>query len=174
MEGGGGLSQMEILAVADSVGLDSERLQREMQDPQLTALLRSNHALAEQIGITATPAFIIGNTLIPGAVRIEELRAKIAAARAKAVCEPAGSMRRRRAATAIAARGAGAPSRPAMLTLVGLDQRGRASGQGAKSSYPQRPQSEHARKPPARCLRARDPRRCREEDRKSTRLNSSH
>src|SRR3546814_6503816 len=72
-------------------------------------------------------------------------------------------MRRRRAATAIAARGAVAPSRPAMLTLVGLDQRGRASGQGAKSSYPQRPQSEHARKPPARCLRARDPRRCREE-----------
>src|SRR3546814_5572127 len=50
MEGGGGLSQMEILAVADSVGLDSERLQREMQDPQITALLRSNHALAEQIG----------------------------------------------------------------------------------------------------------------------------
>src|SRR3546814_8949486 len=31
MEGGGGLSQMEILAVADSVGLDSERLQREMR-----------------------------------------------------------------------------------------------------------------------------------------------
>src|SRR3546814_1431659 len=84
MEGGGGLSQMEILAVADSVGLDSERLQREMQDPQITALLRSNHALAEQIGITGTPAFIIGNTLIPGAVSIEELRAKIAAARAKA------------------------------------------------------------------------------------------
>src|SRR3546814_1456773 len=64
MEGGGGLSQMEILAVADSVGLDSERLQREMQDPQITALLRSNHALAEQIGITGTPAFIIGHTLI--------------------------------------------------------------------------------------------------------------
>src|SRR3546814_12850190 len=44
MEGGGGLSQMEILAVADSVGLDSERLPREMQDPQIPALLRRNTA----------------------------------------------------------------------------------------------------------------------------------
>src|SRR3546814_12505474 len=50
-----------------------------------------------------------------------------------------------------------------MLTLVGLDQRERASGQGAESSYPQRPQSEHARQPPARCLRTRNPRRHREE-----------
>jgi protein-disulfide isomerase len=83
MEGGGGLSEMEILAIADSVGLDSAQLQSDMQDPEIEAVLRGNHALAERIGITGTPAFIVGNTLIPGAVSLEDLRAKIAAARAR-------------------------------------------------------------------------------------------
>ena len=80
---GGALTDDEILAIAESVGLDSEQLQVEMQDPEIEAVLRDNLALAEKIGITGTPAFIVGDTMIPGAVGIEELRAKIAAARAK-------------------------------------------------------------------------------------------
>lgn len=84
MAGGGGFTDDEILMVAEQVGLDGERLQRDMQDPAIEAVLRDNHALAEQIGITGTPAFIVGRTLIPGALSLEELRAKIAAARAGA------------------------------------------------------------------------------------------
>ena len=80
---GGALTDDEILAIAESVGLDNEQLQAGMQDPEIEAVLRDNLALAEKIGITGTPAFIVGNTLIHGAVSIEELRAKIAAARAK-------------------------------------------------------------------------------------------
>ena len=84
MENGGGFSEDEILAVADSVGLDTERLSGEMQDPAIEAVLRNNHALAEKLGITGTPAFVIGDTMVPGAVSLDELRAKIAEARAKA------------------------------------------------------------------------------------------
>jgi protein-disulfide isomerase len=80
---GGALTDDEILAIAASVGLDTDELQDAMQDPAIGAALRDNLALAEKIGITGTPAFIVGNTLVPGAVSIEELRAKIAAARAK-------------------------------------------------------------------------------------------
>jgi protein-disulfide isomerase len=80
---GGALTDDEILAIAASVGLDTDELQDAMQDPAIGAALRDNLALAEKIGITGTPAFIVGNTMIPGAVSIEELRAKIAAARAK-------------------------------------------------------------------------------------------
>ena len=83
MAGGGGFSDDEILLVAQQVGLDSERLQSDMRDPAIEAVLRDNNALAEKIGITGTPAFIVGNTVIPGAVSLEELRSKVAAARAK-------------------------------------------------------------------------------------------
>ncbi|MGF1630058.1 MAG: DsbA family protein [Kiloniellaceae bacterium] len=84
MENGGGFSEDEILAVADLVGLDTKRLQDEMQDPALEEVLRNNHALAEKIGITGTPAFVIGDRMIPGAISLDELRARIAEARAKA------------------------------------------------------------------------------------------
>ncbi|MGD1878927.1 MAG: DsbA family protein [Kiloniellaceae bacterium] len=84
MAGGGGFTEDEILAVADSVGLDTEKLQSDMQDPEIEAALRRNHALAEKIGITGTPAFVIGKTLVPGAISLEELRSKLAEARAKA------------------------------------------------------------------------------------------
>jgi protein-disulfide isomerase len=80
---GGALTDDEILAIAASVGLDTDELQDAMQDPAIGAALRDNLALAEKIGITGTPAFIVGNTLIPGAVSLEDLRAKIAAARAR-------------------------------------------------------------------------------------------
>jgi protein-disulfide isomerase len=83
MENGGSYTDDEIMAVAQSVGLDEERLRADMQDPRIEAALRRTHALAERIGITGTPAFIIGDRLIPGAVGIDEFRAIIAETRAK-------------------------------------------------------------------------------------------
>lgn len=82
MSGGGGFTDEEILMVAEQVGLDIATLVQAMREPATDALLRDVKVLAEKIGITGTPAFIIGNTLIPGAVGIEELRAQVAAARA--------------------------------------------------------------------------------------------
>ncbi|GAB4373931.1 MAG: DsbA family protein [Kiloniellaceae bacterium] len=84
MENGGGFTDDEILAVAESVGLDTAKLLSDMQDPDITAVLRRVNALAEAIGITGTPAFVIGDTMIPGATSLEALRQKIAEARAKA------------------------------------------------------------------------------------------
>jgi protein-disulfide isomerase len=83
MENGGGFTEDEIMAVAGSVGLDEARLRADMQDPEIEAALRRNHATAEKIGITGTPAFIVGDTLLPGALTLEQLRSVIADARAK-------------------------------------------------------------------------------------------
>ena len=82
MEGGGGFTDDEILLVAEQVGLDTEALEQAMRDPAIDATLRDVNALAETLGITGTPAFVVGDTLIPGAVGLEELRAKVAEARA--------------------------------------------------------------------------------------------
>ena len=67
-----------ILAVARSVGLDAERLARDMEDPALDALIERNAILANALGVRGTPAFVIGDGMIRGALPLEQFRAAIA------------------------------------------------------------------------------------------------
>jgi protein-disulfide isomerase len=62
------LSLDSILALAESVGLDSERLASDMQSPAIETRLQANLELARELGIEGTPAFVVGDELIPGAV----------------------------------------------------------------------------------------------------------
>ena len=70
-----------ILAVARSVGLDAERLVRDMEDPALDALIARNAILANALGVRGTPAFVSGDRMIRGALPLEQFRAAIADAR---------------------------------------------------------------------------------------------
>ena len=70
-----------ILDVARSVGLDDERLARDMEDPAIDALIERNYALAGELGIRGTPGFVIGKRLIRGALPLARFRAAIADAR---------------------------------------------------------------------------------------------
>ena len=70
-----------ILTVARSVGLDDERLLRDMEDPALDALIEQNAVLASDLGIRGTPAFVIGDRMIRGALPLERFRTAIADAR---------------------------------------------------------------------------------------------
>jgi protein-disulfide isomerase len=81
MENGGGFSDEEIMTVAEAVGLDTQQLRADMQDPAIEQVLRDNHALAERIGVTGTPAFIVNDRLVPGAIELEQMRALVAEAR---------------------------------------------------------------------------------------------
>jgi protein-disulfide isomerase len=71
----------EVLATARKLGLDDVRLAKDMDDPAIAARLDANLQLARALGIDGTPALIIGDTLIPGAVEMAELEKDIAAAR---------------------------------------------------------------------------------------------
>ncbi|NIA68773.1 DsbA family protein [Pelagibius litoralis] len=84
METGGSMSEAEVMAVAQATGLDVERLQRDMQLPEIEEALRRNYALAETVGITGTPAMVIGTALVPGVVSLERLKELVAEARAQA------------------------------------------------------------------------------------------
>ena len=73
------LSEERVMAIAEGIALDVERLRRDMADPALEAYLDETYRLATSIGVTGTPAFVIGDTLVPGAVdgaRLKELIAK--------------------------------------------------------------------------------------------------
>ena len=70
-----------ILAVARSVGLDAERLARDMEDPALDAPIERNAIFADALRVRGTPAFVIGDGMIRGALPLEQFRAAIADAR---------------------------------------------------------------------------------------------
>ena len=70
-----------ILGVARSVGLDAERLVRDMEDPAIDALIDRNAVLANVLAIRGTPAFVIGDRMIRGALPIAAFRTAIADAR---------------------------------------------------------------------------------------------
>ncbi|MGJ3258088.1 MAG: DsbA family protein [Rhodospirillales bacterium] len=81
MQARGGLSEDRVLEIAASVGLDKAAVKKHMKDPRIDTELRHNMALAEALGIRGTPAFIVDNTLVPGALDRESLEDLIKQAR---------------------------------------------------------------------------------------------
>lgn len=81
MSGRGKLDEERVMAAAAAAGLDVQRLKRNMQEAEITRLLEANMALANALGVNGTPAFVIGDRLVPGAIDIETFRKLIAEAR---------------------------------------------------------------------------------------------
>jgi protein-disulfide isomerase len=69
--------------VASTVGVDWDRLHRDMDDPAIRDRLRANVMLGKKIQVQGTPALVIGDQLIPGAVDSAMLEALITQARAR-------------------------------------------------------------------------------------------
>lgn len=70
-----------LKAEAEKIGLDWARMRRDMDRPETGARLDANIALAQTLGVRGTPAIIIGDVLIPGAVDLADLQTAVAAAR---------------------------------------------------------------------------------------------
>ncbi len=69
-----------ILKIAVHVGLDAKRLEADMADPKWQAAIERNRVLANDLGISGTPGFIVGTELIPGALDLNGLKELIARA----------------------------------------------------------------------------------------------
>jgi protein-disulfide isomerase len=77
----GKLTNDDVRQLAAQAGIDVLKLEQDMQDPAITETINRNYALAEALGIKGTPAFIIGDELVPGAITTEEMQKRIAAVR---------------------------------------------------------------------------------------------
>ena len=75
------LTEESVMEIAGQAGLDVARLQQDMADAEVIAYLQDTQRLARELGINGTPAFVIGNTVVPGAVDGARLRQLIAEAR---------------------------------------------------------------------------------------------
>lgn len=74
----GAPSETAIFRLANKLGLNEERLRQDMQSQEIEAMIQSNYQLAQQIGVRGTPAFIVGDELIPGALSPQGIRDLIA------------------------------------------------------------------------------------------------
>jgi len=77
------LTPETILALATAVGLDREKLHRDMESPSIQTTIERNRALARELGINGTPGFIIGTELVPGALDLKDLKNLIEQVRRK-------------------------------------------------------------------------------------------
>jgi len=75
------LSMDGIMQAAAGVGLDTAQLAQDMASPEIQAEIEATYALARDLGIEGTPAFVIDDELIPGAVSRERLATLIDEAR---------------------------------------------------------------------------------------------
>ena len=75
------LSEAIVFELARQVGLDTARLREDMEAPGIKAEIRQNYMLADALEIEGTPAFVIGDEVIRGAIDLNTLRQLITAAR---------------------------------------------------------------------------------------------
>jgi protein-disulfide isomerase len=77
----GQITDNTVYQEAASVGLDVGRLKRDMAAPEIAQALKANLRLADLLDIRGTPAFIIGDHVVPGAVDFDALKTMVADAR---------------------------------------------------------------------------------------------
>lgn len=68
----GRLSEAAMMAMAEKAGADRARLEKDMRANEISAILEENHRIAQSLGVTGTPAFVVGDEFIGGVVPLEE------------------------------------------------------------------------------------------------------
>jgi len=83
MNSKGALSNDKVIELAKEVGIDTDAMVKNMNDPEIDKTLSTTMAQAQALGITGTPAFIIGDNMAPGAIPLESMKKLVDAARGK-------------------------------------------------------------------------------------------
>lgn len=79
----GDLTAAAVIETAAKVGLDTAKLQTDMEAPAIMAVIEKNRSLAHTLGLTGTPAFVVGKELLPGAIDFDTMKELVAQARVK-------------------------------------------------------------------------------------------
>jgi protein-disulfide isomerase len=73
--------------IAQATGLDVNKLRADMQADEVNQVISRNMQLADSLKIQGTPAFIIDETVIPGAVGFDALAAAVKQVRENGGCK---------------------------------------------------------------------------------------
>lgn len=82
-------SEEKVLAVAKKAGLDVEKLKADMEANHAASnkIIDGNRQLAQTLGINGTPAFVVDETVMPGAAPYDQLAGAINGVRSKGGCK---------------------------------------------------------------------------------------
>lgn len=78
----GRAEEQSVIRVAQSVGLDVDRLRLDMEAPEVAEHLQMSSGLGRALGFTGTPSFVIGENLAPGMIRADQMQEMVSVARA--------------------------------------------------------------------------------------------
>ncbi len=81
MAGPTDITEDSVHATASKLGLDWPRLETDMKAPDVLARIQSNLALARTLELQGTPVYVIGTTMLPGAVDLADLQSAVTALR---------------------------------------------------------------------------------------------
>ncbi|QSY96159.1 DsbA family protein [Rhizobium bangladeshense] len=73
----GRASEESAIAVAGSLGFSEDQIRAEMAKSPNDGIVQATYQLASSLGISGTPSYVIGNELVPGAVGLDDLEAKV-------------------------------------------------------------------------------------------------
>ncbi|AJE49449.1 MULTISPECIES: DsbA family protein [Rhodobacterales] len=80
----GRAEEASVLRIAQEVGLDIERLQTDMERPEIEEHIATSMRLTQSLGFSGTPSFVIGDNLVPGFVESDKLTELVDNVRASA------------------------------------------------------------------------------------------
>jgi len=73
----GPVGKAEALSVAKELGLDMDRLAKDMESPEIKTGLEETMRLADALHVDGTPTFVVGQDLVVGAVGYDQLKEKV-------------------------------------------------------------------------------------------------
>ena len=73
----GPIGKAEALTVARDLGLDMDKLGRDMESHEVETGLREVMGMADSLQINGTPSFVVGQEVVVGAVGYDELKGKL-------------------------------------------------------------------------------------------------
>lgn len=77
----GRVDRAAALTVAGDLGFNAVELEKDAASAEVNEALQQNMRLASALGIHGTPGYIVGDSVIPGAVGVSALKARILAAK---------------------------------------------------------------------------------------------
>lgn len=79
----GQTNEAAALRIAEKLGLDMNRIRKDMASPEVKKEIDDTRALASKLGIQGTPHFLVGDRVIPGAPEnlLEQMRKTVAEVR---------------------------------------------------------------------------------------------
>jgi protein-disulfide isomerase len=78
--------ETSVMQVAQQIGLDLKKLKTDMESDGVAEVIGRNYSLAEFLGISGTPSFIIDEALEPGFVTYDVLAAHVSTVRQNGGC----------------------------------------------------------------------------------------